>query len=191
MPYSVYFLSLENRIKVGISEDVTQRVKTLECASGSAIQLLGSIPGGRDLEQAIHKRLQNRRLRGEWFVDCAEVREVVAALLAEGGAAIGFAAITPAPKDRRGIPVGRHCEAPDEFAPWHAFMARFSRLHALIKLTREYRALDVVRPALDQFAAIMKGAVEAELEAEPRVIHRADAIVSGAEQGVRELMATP
>jgi hypothetical protein len=89
---SVYFIECAGRIKVGYSTNVGRRVRDLATAAPSAVALLGDIAGGLQAEAAIHRRLDAHRLNGEWFLDCPEVREVIADLMQHGVSAVGAGA---------------------------------------------------------------------------------------------------
>ena len=66
---SVYFIQRgENGpIKIGVSADVAGRLRMLQAASQEPLALLGTLPGGADLEQALHDRFRDQKVRGEWF----------------------------------------------------------------------------------------------------------------------------
>lgn len=86
----VYFIECSGRIKIGFSTDVQSRLRSFSTGSALKFSLVAAIDGPRQLEKAIHKLLAEHRQHGEWFEDCPAVRETIAALLAEGHAAIGF-----------------------------------------------------------------------------------------------------
>jgi len=86
MRSSVYFARFANQtIKIGISRNLTDRLRTLEREAG----VRGSFIGRLDvtereapiLERAIHRALGQFWLRGEWFSDCQEVRTEIRRLL--------------------------------------------------------------------------------------------------------------
>lgn len=67
---SVYFVAEdkpEGRIKIGIAQDVRQRLRTLRTASSDPLVLLGVMPGGRRQEQRLHRQFGHARTHGEWF----------------------------------------------------------------------------------------------------------------------------
>lgn len=65
----VYFIQRgeDGPIKIGVSVDVAGRLRTLRAASQEPLVLLGTLPGGAGLEQALHDRFRDQRVRGEWF----------------------------------------------------------------------------------------------------------------------------
>lgn len=73
----VYFIRAGARgpIKIGLAVDVGQRMRSLQTASPTLLELIGAIPGGLKLEKAIHRRLAEFRLHGEWFKPTLEVRQ--------------------------------------------------------------------------------------------------------------------
>lgn len=72
----IYFLEAIglNRIKIGTSEDVLGRIKTLQCASLAKLELLCVTKGGLAEEREIHSALWAYRVSGEWF-DAVKVKE--------------------------------------------------------------------------------------------------------------------
>lgn len=56
------------QIKIGISEDVDRRVKELGAERGRDLELLAAVPGGYNLERAMHGRFRDYRVeRNEWY----------------------------------------------------------------------------------------------------------------------------
>lgn len=78
----IYFVSNGRAIKIGYSKTVGSRFRSLQTSSSEELDFLGSAEGGKPEERFLHKRLGSHRLKGEWFVDCPEVREVMADVLA-------------------------------------------------------------------------------------------------------------
>lgn len=85
MTSSIYFLSDGGKaIKVGFSASgVERRIKQLSTGSAHT-ELIGSVPATPAQERALHVMLAAHRVRGEWFVDCHDVREVVDRCLSHG-----------------------------------------------------------------------------------------------------------
>lgn len=90
MTGKVYFIECAGRIKIGYAKDVRDRIRALSTGAAHNLTLLGTIDGSVHYERAIHARLKHLRQRGEWFVDCDEVRELMALLQTNGPLAIGF-----------------------------------------------------------------------------------------------------
>lgn len=88
----VYFFERDRLIKVGTTvREVKERLRQVELSDlNGPITLIGSIAGGFQLENAIHRHLAPYRVRGEWFSDCTEVRNCIAQLMTEGPSCIGF-----------------------------------------------------------------------------------------------------
>jgi Meiotically Up-regulated Gene 113 (MUG113) protein len=65
----VYFIQAGEGgpLKVGIAFDVNARLRSLQTASPFDLRLLGSVPGARRAEEALHHIFAPHRLRGEWF----------------------------------------------------------------------------------------------------------------------------
>lgn len=65
-------------IKVGYTADVQRRVKQLQTGQPYPIKVLGFLPDARQSDEARwHQALRKWALRGEWFLDCAEIRYLV------------------------------------------------------------------------------------------------------------------
>lgn len=63
----IYFLQRANGdVKIGVTVNYPQRIYTLQKTHGQLV-LLGWHDGLRDVEQALHKRFRDIRVRGEWF----------------------------------------------------------------------------------------------------------------------------
>lgn len=58
---SVYFARRGKLIKIGWSRNVRYRVSELKA------KLIGTVPGDRAEEKALHARFAHLRVRGEWF----------------------------------------------------------------------------------------------------------------------------
>lgn len=67
----VYFVSRRGDsgsfIKIGYTKDIDARMNALQCASVERLLLLGTLPGGRLLEQALHRAFEHLRVDREWF----------------------------------------------------------------------------------------------------------------------------
>lgn len=85
MKRDVYFACgvVEGRpvIKIGSSQDPVSRVAAIGWTVGARLELMGVIPGaGYEAEVEAHARFAHHLAHGrEWFHDCAEIREYVAA----------------------------------------------------------------------------------------------------------------
>lgn len=83
---AVYFLGIEDVVKIGYSTNPPARVASLRSKGATlapegydlkAAVLLGTTPGGRKLEHRLHDILGDHRICGEWFVRSPEVNEVI------------------------------------------------------------------------------------------------------------------
>jgi hypothetical protein len=77
----VYFIALDNLVKVGWSDNVSGRQRTLELATGRKMQLLCSVPGGLELERFLHDCFREYREQGEWFRNEGPVARALDALI--------------------------------------------------------------------------------------------------------------
>lgn len=65
----VYFIQNTDtlKVKIGTSSNLDARLRALQSASGSKLQVLAAIRGGEPLEKAFHLRFASHRAQGEWF----------------------------------------------------------------------------------------------------------------------------
>jgi hypothetical protein len=77
----VYFAAFGGlgMIKIGVSNDVAQRLQNIAKSEKCEGSLLLAIAGNRQIEAEQHRRFGKWRVRGEWFRDCEEVRSLIAA----------------------------------------------------------------------------------------------------------------
>lgn len=64
-------------IKIGFTADVRRRMRALQTAYPKTLNLLAHMHASRKIEAAIHQRLADYRLAGEWFEDCPAVQEEI------------------------------------------------------------------------------------------------------------------
>ncbi|MBR2329572.1 MAG: GIY-YIG nuclease family protein, partial [Clostridia bacterium] len=63
----VYIFDFGDRLKIGYSTNVAQRLSAIESASGAKAKRTYIVAGTRQTEQATHKYLSAYRIRGEYF----------------------------------------------------------------------------------------------------------------------------
>lgn len=80
-PYRVYFVEAAglDLIKIGYANNLETRFASLRTGSPVELKMLGSMPGGRDLERFFHRIFAPQRARGEWFRRCPELDGYIAA----------------------------------------------------------------------------------------------------------------
>ncbi len=78
----VYFIQQGTMgpVKVGFSENLSNRLSSLQTGNPYELRVLLSHPGDEALEHTIHAHLHKHRLQGEWFQPCADIVEIVLAL---------------------------------------------------------------------------------------------------------------
>jgi hypothetical protein len=54
-------------VKIGITDDLPSRLRTLQTAHAYPLTVIYSFRGRKSDEKMIHKALSNYRLNGEWF----------------------------------------------------------------------------------------------------------------------------
>lgn len=63
----VYFIRLNDVIKIGVTSDLRERMIDLMNDSPYKIELLRFVRGDRELERSYHLKFGRLRVRGEWF----------------------------------------------------------------------------------------------------------------------------
>lgn len=65
----IYFITDGEYVKIGFtdSDDVGERMKTLQVGNARRLSLIGTMPGGREEECLLHALLSDFRASGEWF----------------------------------------------------------------------------------------------------------------------------
>lgn len=82
----VYFVELVGQgvMKIGRAKDIASRVSSIQSSTPGEIKLLGTIPGGREVERDAHSHFAQHRARGEWFSLNPEVRSQVVHIVSSG-----------------------------------------------------------------------------------------------------------
>jgi hypothetical protein len=72
-------------IKFGYTNDVQERMRTLQTGCPLPLELVASCQGDQNTETWVHWRLFKAKAHhmGEWFKDCDEVKKVLFEMLAE------------------------------------------------------------------------------------------------------------
>jgi hypothetical protein len=81
----VYFLAGGGLIKIGCSTQLDKRVRAIRNSSPIPVELIGHMQGGSFVEGWLHLQFAHLRRHGEWFEDCAELREEIARRLTSLG----------------------------------------------------------------------------------------------------------
>ncbi len=81
---TIYVLRSNNLLKIGFSDDVRKRVQSIASQSPEAIEVVGHMPGCRDVERHLHNVFASSRFAGEWFVETPIMTDVFHALLTPG-----------------------------------------------------------------------------------------------------------
>lgn len=74
----VYFVAAPGRIKIGFTISPESRLDKLRQVDMEELTMLGIVDGTRRLERHLHRKLAPFRLKGEWFLDCPDVRSAIA-----------------------------------------------------------------------------------------------------------------
>lgn len=73
----VYFVTDGEAIKIGKANNPKSRLSGLQTSHHKPLTILAVTPGNETLEREFHRIFDSKRLRGEWFQDCDEVRALV------------------------------------------------------------------------------------------------------------------
>lgn len=85
---TIYFIEMEGLsfIKIGYTAaDAEQRMAQLQTGQPYRLRLIGTMPGDKKAEHALHKELDAYRSTGEWFSATTYVRELIAYLIEKQG----------------------------------------------------------------------------------------------------------
>lgn len=77
----VYFVECGGLIKIGTTNQMSERLRQISTASPAAATLLATQPGGCVAERATHAKFAHLRRHGEWFADAPELREHIEGVL--------------------------------------------------------------------------------------------------------------
>ena len=105
MTGKVYFIAAPGRIKIGYTRQPERRLRDLQNADMEQLTTLAVIEGTRKTERALHERLIHERLKGEWFVDCENVRRAMAEAIS--GKFADMETTVAAPTDESPDPIER------------------------------------------------------------------------------------
>lgn len=89
----IYFLLNpgSGRVKIGFTaKEIARRQDNLETGSDRPLTLLGTVPGGRDVEDAWHERFADLRRHREWFEFRDDLPRAVGLAVAESPAGEGM-----------------------------------------------------------------------------------------------------
>lgn len=78
---SIYVLRSDNLVKIGFSDNLRHRVQSIIAATPVAVEFVGHMPGGKDVEKHLHEIFSASNFSGEWFVETDEMRRLFDVLL--------------------------------------------------------------------------------------------------------------
>ena len=81
-PTEVYFIEVVGRdlVKIGITQNVRTRLKTLDSSNPDELRLLRSIPGDAFTEETLLLKFDDLWVKGEWFRLTPELRSFIDSL---------------------------------------------------------------------------------------------------------------
>ena len=74
-------LTVDNSVKIGVSNDPKVRLKNLQTANSDKLELIGYIDGDSNKESKIQSELCKYHIRGEWFKYCKNVKKHINKLI--------------------------------------------------------------------------------------------------------------
>ena len=74
----VYFIRQDAAVKIGYTKQIKYRLSELQVSNPNELTVLLLIKGGIKLEQELHKRFVDDKIRGEWYYLSDEVRDFIA-----------------------------------------------------------------------------------------------------------------
>lgn len=73
----VYFIRYGASVKVGITADLTSRLAAIRRDGRRGAEVIAAVRGNHALERALHRKLRQHAMGGEWFRDCREVQAAI------------------------------------------------------------------------------------------------------------------
>lgn len=73
----IYFILVENYVKIGTTKNIGKRFSELQTGSPYPMTLAGTVPGNAYIEAVLHHRWRGHAVRGEWFVYCSDIRKFI------------------------------------------------------------------------------------------------------------------
>lgn len=70
-----YVIRCGNFVKIGIANNIAERLRTLEAYNPHPLSVLAVLAGGRPVERSLHLRFAAYRHRDEWFREEGELAE--------------------------------------------------------------------------------------------------------------------
>ena len=87
MVYIISNCEIKNRIKIGVTIDIENRIKTIKNTGGCNIELIylsDTILNPFEIENRIHEHFKSKRHLGEWFnIDCELAKNVTKSFIKE------------------------------------------------------------------------------------------------------------
>jgi hypothetical protein len=68
------------RSAIGYTKKIKERFSTLQSGYPDTLIILATTPGNTNDEQLVHEKLQNFKIRGEWFKPSTQVTELIQAI---------------------------------------------------------------------------------------------------------------
>jgi hypothetical protein len=77
---SIYVLRSRDLYKIGFSSNLAERVQSIMDTVPGAVEFMGHMPGGMDVETHLHERFADDRFSGEWFTGSQRLLGLIACL---------------------------------------------------------------------------------------------------------------
>jgi hypothetical protein len=73
----IYFVAAPGRVKIGFTTNPQDRLDKLRHVDMEELSVIAIIDGTRKLERYLHDKAAPFRIKAEWFLDCAAVRNII------------------------------------------------------------------------------------------------------------------
>jgi len=74
----IYFIRQNEAVKIGVTEDIQQRVSQIQVGTPYEVSVMLLIEGSYEKEAELHKTFNDFKIRGEWYWLSEEIKEYVA-----------------------------------------------------------------------------------------------------------------
>jgi len=80
--YAIRSVEFIDAVKIGTTNNIKKRFSAIQGCSPIKLSLMGTIPGGFDVENKLHRVAHKERFRGEWFDFSGEAKKIAIAIQA-------------------------------------------------------------------------------------------------------------
>lgn len=73
----IYFVAQKDKIKIGTTNNINQRLKNLSTSSPHPLVLLATMDGDKEIEKQLHFRFHKYKVCREWFSCSEEIKQFI------------------------------------------------------------------------------------------------------------------